>query len=417
MTTGTPTRGGMPALMNADNIIKPVTLRPEAPSNPDTPADVVTAQEGEQVMPASEVSLVGTLPPNTALLRVYSGPVVDGQPSFRLTFHFKGGSQESREVDIAQQVVPSLSLADITNRESWLDDYYQVRGWWDEMARLRQWMRELLASDQVRLVVWDNTSHQIPWELYYLHEPKDEAQSAWLSSVVEVSRWTSQLQGPDAVYDAQERAAHGNMLLLEMIEPHATHDGLASFARHLGYPVLRDSEAWLRELAREDLRFALMIVHCHGEHAEDATRFTIAGLPMNELHHQPMPAVTASVVILNACNTAKVVPVGANVPRATRSFAEMFLDKGASAVIATVGEVDLDQTHDFMKRLVDGAGDNRTVSHLLLAWRKYHIDRVTGHAHNDPALPGRLKDFFHAFLYIYFGHPDSTVQVVQSAGV
>lgn len=419
MSADTSARTGMPAWMTADATASASTMttRPDAPAQPTKPADLIVAPEGEQAMPAKPMSLIDTLPPNSALLRVDGGPTSDGQPCFRLTFQFRGTSRESRDVDVAQQVVPSLSLADITQREAWLDDHYQVRGWWDEMARLQQWMRELRTTDPIRLIVWDNTPYQIPWELYYLHEPKDERRSVWLGAAVEIVRWTSLLRGPDAVYDAEQRTLHGSMLLLEMLEPHATHDGVARLAHHLGYLSLRDSDAWLRELAREDLRFALMVVHCHGEHTSDATRFTIAGLPMNELHHQSMPALTASraVVVLNACNTAKVVPVGADVPRATRSFAEIFLDKGASAVIATAGEVDMDQTHDFMKRLIHGAGEDCRLSSLLLAWRKYHVDRIMGRPRNDPALPGRLKDFFHAFLYVYFGHPDSTLQVIRDA--
>jgi hypothetical protein len=77
-------------------------------------------------------------------------------------------------------------------------------------------MRELTEAEWVRLIVWDNTPHQIPWELYYLHEPKDERRSVWLGSVVEIARWTSLLRGPDAVYDAELCAANGRMLLLEM---------------------------------------------------------------------------------------------------------------------------------------------------------------------------------------------------------
>ena len=118
--------------------------------------------------------------------------------------------------------------------------------------------------------------------------------------------------------------------------------GIADIVRDHGYPTLRDSGAWLTELARDDLRFALMMVHCHGRNATDANQFTIAGLSMNTLANMPMPALARSraVVVLNACNTAEAVPVGPQVPRATRSFAEVFLQKGASAVIATTGAVD-----------------------------------------------------------------------------
>ncbi|MDG4773610.1 CHAT domain-containing protein [Solwaraspora sp. WMMD792] len=403
--------------MTADTIkgADTTTTRPDAYSQPVAPPGVIVAPEGDESIAAEPMPLTGALPPNTALLRVDGGPIGEGRPCFRLTFQFRGTSRESRDVDVAQQVIPTLSLTDITQRETWLDDYRQVRGWWREMTRLRQWMQELLTPNPIRLIVWDNTPYQIPWELYYLHEPQDEDRSTWLGAKIEITRWTSLLQGPDASYDAERRTARGSMLLLEMLEPHANPDGVADLADRFGYRTLRDSDTWLRELARDDLRFALMMVHCHGENATDANQFTIAGLPLNELHHRPMPALAASraVVVLNACNTAKVVPVGADVPRATRSFAEMFLDKGASAIIATVGEVDLDQTHDFTRRLVNGGGHDHRLSSILLSWRKYHVDRVTSRAPDDPDLTGRLKDFFHAFLYVYFGHPDSILQIIQ----
>ena len=407
---------GMRRLMTADlaDATAVSTSTPLAPARPAVPDDLIDPAQGPQAVAVNRVSLIDGLPRDSALLRVDSSSM-NGKRCFRLTFQFRGTSQESRDDDVAEQEVPALGLADITRREDWLDDHRQVRGWWDQMSRLGKWMRDLRATEPVRLIIWDTTPYQIPWELYYLHEPKDEGQSVWLGSVIEIARWTSLLQGPDAAYDAEQRAAQGSMLLLEMLGRDASHDGVADLAESLGCLALRDRDAWLRELGREDLRFALMMVHCHGEHAENANRFTIAGLTMNDLDHQPMPALTASrpVVILNACNTAMVVKAGRDVPRATRSFANVFLNKGASAVIATVGEVDLDQTHDFMTLLFKGAAENHRVSALLLAWRKYHADRIMGRSRTDPELPGLLKDFFHAFLYVYFGHPDSTLRLTR----
>ena len=397
---------------NAGSVIVPGP-GPNAASQPVDPEGLNVPPEDDYSLSANLVSLSGALPLDCALLRIETSTPVDDLPRFRLSFQFHGTLRESRDVDIAQQAAPDLSLADITRRENLCDDHSQLRGWLDEMTRLQLWMRELVEGGPVRLIVWDNTRFHIPWELYYLHEPKAEHRSIWLGSVLEIARWTSRLRGPDAVYDAEQRAAEGTLMLLEMLEPSAMPDGIAHLAKRLNSIVLSDAGAWLRELAREDLRFALMMVHCHGEHADDANRFKIAGLSMNELDHTPMPALTASrpIVILNACNTAKVVPVGADVQMATRSFAEIFLNKGAAAVIATAGEVDLDQTHEFMTRLFNNPPDDHRLSSLLLAWRKYHVDQITKLAWNDAELPARLRDFFHAFLYIYFGHPDSTLQI------
>ena len=395
-----------------------VSSRPAAPSRPETPPDVLIPAEGAQPIQTNDVPLTDGLPASSAMLRVdATEEKYDGHPCFRLVFQFGQHTYESRPDDIRQQVVPGLSLADISERRAWLADHDQVRGWWDEMARLRQWMQALRDAASVRLVVWDNTPYQIPWELYYLHEPAAEPRSAWLGGTLEIMRWTSMLDGPDAGYGAKAHASRGSMLLLEMLEPHAGGEGVADLARDFGYLTLDDGNAWLNELACENLRFALMMVHCHGEGASDANRFTIAGKSLNTLANKPMPALTRSraVVILNACNTAKPVPVGPQVPRATRSFAEVFLAKGASAVIATVGPVDLDQTREFVYHLVGTAGDERRLSQLLLSWRRYHVDRLMQCGDNDPKRPGYIQDFFHAFMYVYFGHPDSTLEITDAA--
>ncbi|GAB3831883.1 hypothetical protein [Dactylosporangium cerinum] len=161
-----------------------------------------------------QVALPATGPPDIALLVVHDDRTIDGVPRLRLDFHFHG-REESRDDDVRTQAVTDLSVASIAARRQWQTDFDQLRSWWKKMCRLAGWMRRLADTHPVpRLLVWDNTTHQIPWELYYDHHPDEEARSRWLGAELEIMRCLGAV--PDAPpRPATPQDAAGAWLLME----------------------------------------------------------------------------------------------------------------------------------------------------------------------------------------------------------
>jgi CHAT domain len=389
------------------------TVEPSVPAAP-TPA-VEPEEEASEFSPSSE-SLHQSLPANCALLAVTE----DHEPRhFRLSFYFEGENRTSNDDDVRAQEAINLTLQQIAERRKWKQDHDELRNWWRELAGLRRWMQQLVRVPGIRLIVWDNTGYQLPWELYYLDKTDPQRPYGWLGATIEVVRWTSLLEsGRQARYTAVPAQASGGVVLLETDNITARNDGVATMVRsyrpaQLGrnpYP-LPTVDALTRELSNRELLFGLLLVHCHGINATNANEFRLAERTLNEIEQYEMAALDRSkaVVILNACNTAKLVPVGPHATRATRSFAEMFLRKGASSVIATLGQVAVDHTVEFTFRLFEAATGQR-ISKILLDHRKRYADRLADPHRGD----AKYEQFFYCFMYVCFGDPETTLKLTES---
>jgi hypothetical protein len=173
----------------------------------------------------------------------------------------------------------------------------------------------------------------------------------------------------------------------------------------------------VRHLERDEDDVALVIVHCHGVSASTGREFTLGGTTMNELERMRMPTLarSRSVVLLNACNTAKIVPSGPYSSRATRSFAELFLRKGASSVIATLGRVGNDHTVEFAYQLIHGPLANRRIAEVLLAFRVAALRQLREAQHRGQLDDAACARFLYSFMYVDFGHPDSVLHLTRPA--
>jgi len=403
-------RRGLRSLMRAD-IVDVTSTVERSP----IPVPEVQPAEGDdsEVFDPSSGALHRSLPPDSALLSVTEDTTPGSLRHFRLGFYFDGRYEESRDEDVRVQTAVDLSLHRIAERGTWKEDHDELKHWWQELARLRRWMNRLAETTDARLIVWDNTNFQLPWELYHVAEQPDGTPSGWLGAMVEVVRWTSLLEtGRETLYTAAKSGSTGSVLVLETEDITAQSDGIATLAEDYGPPPVRDMDTLLGELNRNDLRLGLVLVHCHGVNATNANEFRLAERTLNEIEDSPMAALKHSeaVVILNACNTAKIVPVGPHAHRATRSFAEMFLRKGASSVIATLGKVGLDHTHEFTFQLLNATDDDRRISRFLMHHRRTYVQRLADPTRDD----ARYEQFFYSFMYVCFGHPDTTLEVTQS---
>ncbi|TCO59851.1 CHAT domain-containing protein [Actinocrispum wychmicini] len=391
---------------------------PTGAVRPSSPAidDVVETEPTE--FDPGDVKLTKALPANVAMLCV-TGTSVDGQPSFVLNFHYRGGVRTAaRPSDLADQRPPDLALATLAERTRgqgtpWQDAYWECMNWADTKHKLVTWIRDLLAApDAPRLVVWDNTDYEIPWELYY-HRPSGGAEGAgWLGELIPVIRWTAVHDGARAwQFSARKRECVGGLLMFEDPKMGVEPDGFARYELEARARTMREL---MRRLDRPCQPFGLLVIRCHGEYSRDTRKFKLGGLPLNAYTEFTMHALQQSgaLVLLNACVSGRPVVDERHPSTATRSFAEVFLRYGAGGVIATAGDVDLNHSHDFAVRLLSDANSRPVnVAEALREHRKHYANRVRyrpGAA--DNRTEQQFKDFFASFMYLYFGHPDTILR-------
>ncbi|RBM16861.1 CHAT domain-containing protein [Streptomyces sp. PT12] len=399
---------------------RPIARPAERPAEPPPPASPFEAR------PAG---LADALPPDVALLRV-TATSHGGSERLTLSWHHRGTMRTAPDERLSVQgPLSELSLAALVARaaaegegkRAWRAAYYDIMNWWLPETRLGEWLRELLAAaGQPRLVVWDNTPYDIPWELLY-HQPArstrrdgDAEREGWLGELIPVVRWVSVYDGARArSYSAERHASEGGVL---MLEDERFADGRDDFGRYLVEPPTRTVQALMHRLAQPVEPFGLLLIRCHGVHSPASRHFSLGGLSLNEYTDFPMTAldVHRAPVLLNACSSGRTVRDPRRPGAGARGFPELFLRRGASAVIATVGDIDLNHSHDFALRLLHEAEEGPTRFADALHRHRGHYAR---RARRTPDAEDRRAEadfrlFLHSFLYVYYGHPDSSLRVV-----
>lgn len=366
--------------------------------------------------------LSAELPPGTALLCV-KNTTYAGEPSFELYFHYRGTVRgANRDTDLHHRRQPDLGLPQLVERaahKGWRATYRHVKGWWGTQPTLVHWIDQLRAAEQPRLVVWDHTSHEIPWELLY-RQPVGAAPRAdggadtggWIGAELPVIRWTTVYDGARAwQYGARPRQCRGGVLVYEDPEFAVTPD---SFGRHEVGERSTTMEHLRARLRNERTAFGLLLMRCHGTYSQDPEAFLLGGVSFPELSEEwKMHALhaTGAAVLINSCVSARPVVDRRYNAAVPHLFAEVFLRWGAGAVIATVAEVSKAYAHDFAARLVRSAriGSVNLADELTRHRAYYAGEAERAIDEGDPRADEAIEGFFTSFMYAYFGHPGTTL--------
>jgi CHAT domain len=378
------------------------------------PMDAIGSPE-QTTRPAAG-PLPAALPEATALLRVHrceSG----GKDRFELELqsdhelHRTGSPQ-----DMSSQGRPDIALADVILRGSLRESIGALHTWSVNKLALRQWLTALRRRHgrRLRLIIWDETNFQIPWELFY-HETSDPSDHGWLGADIEVIRWTQVFTEtpPDWLSD-NGGACQGPLLAYidpQFPDPRPLLDQYPSEA----CDSLRDLLGRLDD-ARRDV--GMVLVWGHGRPGAHGGEATLAGMPLDRLHFFRMPALLASrtLVLLNACGSGQLLNDDRLGETATRSFAEVFLRRGARGVIATSGEVDKLESYDFAVRLLSDA--EAADLNVPASLRNYRAE-LAADLPRDPAADAtdeQLQAFFNGFMYLYFGNPNTFLRMRPKGG-
>lgn len=392
------------------------------PAGPDVPAGAVAAPEAESLA-AAPAPLAEELSSSVAMLCVKANARY-GPRSFELHFHYKGEHRTAASDDDldVQQAHADLSLGRLNGEvteDEWRRTYNWLMNWWGGLPKLHAWLGELLKDEDPQLVVFDVTGYEIPWELCY-HQPPPgrDGPRGWLGELIPVTRWTNLLYEPVSWrYGAVAQARTGGLMMMEAED---LREGVDTFT---GFEVRsreHTMDKLLRSLSDENAQhpsFSLLMIRCHGEYAAGNV-LKLNGIALEQFFEYDMPALrdAQAIVLLNACITGRPIMDTDHRAGPTRSFAQTFLSKGARGVIATAGDIGVRHSHGFAVRLVQRAAHtDENLARLLLEHRRHYADSARRRPDDpvDNRTANTYKRFFWSFMYVYFGHPDTTLRLVR----
>ncbi|WP_425553519.1 CHAT domain-containing protein [Dactylosporangium salmoneum] len=123
-----------------------------------------------------------------------------------------------------------------------------------------------------------------------------------------------------------------------------------------------------------------------------------------------------TLVLLNACGSARLLGDDRLGEELTRSFAEIFLRRGARGVIATTGDVRKLVSAEFVQQLLMGTEQHDvSVPTALRAYRARLAADVKHGERDDARAEARLVAFFNGFMYLYFGNPHTLLRMIPKA--
>jgi hypothetical protein len=367
-------------------------------------------RSAERDMPETLGPIPLALPPATVLLRVHRR-TYEGEDRFYLELQTDADLHHTdHPQDLSVQGRPDLALANVMTPEAQRAAIGALRSWSANKMTLHRWLKALRErhGSELRLIIWDETNFQIPWELFF-HESPDPSSRGWLGADVEVIRWTTVLtENSDWLTNT---AAECSGTLLAFTDPNFPNSRLLlERYPHESFDSLDELLHSLDDTARG---VGLVFVWGHGKPGPDGATSTLAGISLDRLEGFRMRALHCSqaLVLLNACGSGQLLDDDRFGEQGTRSFAEVFLRRGARGAIATSGEVDKIISYRFVYKLLAAVdATDKSIPSMLLTYRAQLADNLPA----DPvhtATNQQLSEFFNGFMYLYFGNPNALLRM------
>lgn len=318
---------------------------------------------------------------------------------------------------------PRIALGSlITGRpggESPAVSLHRMRGWSRSKQELLDWLTRIRMrhGDDLRLIIWDDSGFDIPWELLWLaHDRHGDLPGGWLGELVTVSRWTTihsaigpmsyssgRCEGEVVGYVADEMSADKGLLA-------GTSPRLADTFREL-----------LAELERPGGRLALIYVACHGEFAETGFDFTLGDVSVGEIDWRTFTRIEESggLVFINACHSGRLITDPTYNDATVRGFAEVFLRSGAYGFIGTAGAVLETEARATASRLIQLflQHPGRPVAAVLREYRRSMAMTVQDLPPVADSVSAKsLLPFVNAYMYLFFGGLETTLALHGRSG-
>ena len=386
---------------------EPTVVPAAHPAPQENPDDVLRSPE--TTIDGVHGDLSAALPEGTVLLRVVSRQSPTGD-SFVLELQSAHSLGATAEQNPAHQRRPQITLAATATSGDWAGVLTKMRGWSANKRPLRQWLSRLHSryGQQLRMIVWDDTGFQIPWELFY-HDSDDASAGSygWLGTAVELIRWTEvYTEEPVTWSTGGATVCRGG--ILSFVDPQFLDLG-GRFGRWAYEPASSMAQL-MRRLDDSNREVGLVQVWAHGTVAGTGSEATMGGLSMDDMNMFPLKALgnKRTFVLLNTCSGAELMNDERFGEIATRSFAEIFLRRGARGVIATSGPIAKIFFLDLLDHLL-GAQDN-----LSAALRTFRAALAADLPEFPPAGAQdvqAIRDFVYGSMVQYIGHLDTSLRL------
>lgn len=379
------------------------------------------------------------LPPGMAKLLVQRARGADGEPAYLVT----GTADGDSHLPAARPHRPPHGLrlarlrrdpaAEDGSAPGFPSEFYRAARHWSRQPpqrALADWLNDLRArhGDALHLVVWDDTDFEIPWELLSLDDspprtgPGPAGGPEPLGALVPVTRWTSSCeQGRPLLGDGKD--CSGGVL---SYFDHAMRRDQDAF-RHTAHEPYTDPDDFLTALGGADRSPGLVYMGCHGTHGSDLEHLRLDNLSWYEVAERPLHALAGgrTAVVLNVCHSGRLVRNHDGGEDELRGFCELFLREGAAACVATRGEVSDTAARELLAHLVEHTRrtPGRPLAAMLRDFRARALvalpDPVPRTRGRDRAVDNdgqrRVLHYLYAFMYVYYGHPHTTLRLAPNA--
>ncbi|WP_344278203.1 CHAT domain-containing protein [Actinomadura napierensis] len=397
----------------------PAPVPPPSPPPDSGPSDLEQPSEEPRGLGAGPVDAHASLPQATAQLTVQRARLDGaGEPVFELVGFCCCGEDLPPTRNGRHGRPPRIALGTLISGESGGESptrsLNRMRSWSRSKYELLGWIRRIRDrhGDDLRLIIWDDSGFEIPWELLWVDQAGSGGPGAWLGALAVVTRWTTVHApgGPLPYASADRRGSVAGYVADEMSRD---RDLLAA---HRLSPTLWEL---ISHLETSGPGPALVYIACHGEYGSTGFDFTLGDLAVGEVDWRTFPRVAdgGGLVFVNACHSGRLIDDPEYNDATTRGFAEVFLRSGAAGFLGTAGAVLEDEAHRVAAHLLAGMGEPSGLG-VATALRDY---RRTIAVTDLPPVADRprskeLLPFVSAFMYLYFGGPDTTIALYGGGG-
>jgi hypothetical protein len=171
-------------------------------------------------------------------------------------------------------------------------------------------------------------------------------------------------------------------------------------------------------LQREDLRCGLVYVACHGFYDKSILKFALGSREdprqrwvLSQLYDKELKLLRSSrsVVFINACHSGRLIRDPNLRDRYLRGFVELFMRKGARAVIGTMGRVGDEFAATVARDLLLASLHSPSVpiASLLRDLRAQVLRQLP----SDPS-DEDLRPLMFVFTYVLYGNPMLSLRLV-----
>lgn len=341
-------------------------------------------------------------------------------------------------LNFVENLQPGLTM----DRRQFWRDIKQLSG---AYARVGAWLSQLFEatknSDPLHLIIQDSIGLQFPWEtLTFAVTVSGQRVAKRLGAAFTVTRWmpytltdsARDVTSPDAL----ARECRGGVLayISKDIDNQEERDTLLGYRGTLERDI-HNFEAALTEPLDD---CGLVYLGCHAQFAggtqdasdpalligtlqDAAQQISLETLEYDMELQRILDRVTQSkpLVFINACHSGVSARqntrtgVDQNLPR-------VFLQNAAQGVIVTLGFVDAtsfapQMAKRVLKLVADGTLSTAEALRKIRDEEHGKIQQQMAGRQGDPAHDD-LKDFFNAFMYVYYGSPHTRLKLTAAGG-